>query len=95
MIFPLLVLSALPYAVAFLWTLLSSQPTLYDQLAQFGFVLLVFSPIWTIFVGWMFFWMGKSIEAIETAKTVVATVKDNKHHAVNAFNFIKKKVNRG
>lgn len=93
MIFPLIIVALMPYITAFLWTLVSTQPT-YNALSTFGFALLIFSPLWTIFIGWMFYWWGKSIEVIDTAKTVVSLANDNKHHAVNAFNFLKRKVTK-
>lgn len=93
MIFPLIFIAILPYITAFIWTLISSQST-YDALSHFGFILLVASPIWTIFVGWTFFWWGKSIEVLDTAKTVVSLANDNKHHAISALNFIKNRVKK-
>lgn len=55
----------------------------------------VISPFWGVAIAFVFYWKGKTIEALETAKFAVETIKDNKHHAVSAFNFIKRKVKRG
>ncbi len=52
------------------------------------------SPIWAGCIGVLFYWEGKAIAVIDTAKNVLSTVQDNKHHAVNAFNFVKSKMNK-
>ena len=52
------------------------------------------SPIWGAMIAFFFFWEGRAIEVVETAKFAVNTVNENKHHAINAFNFLKRKVAR-
>ena len=66
-----------------------------ELIVWIGPIWIFVSPLWGIAIAWVFFWKGRTIEVLETAKFAFVTAKDNKHHAINAFNFIKRKVKRG
>lgn len=69
--------------------IITEHPTTY---ALCGWMFI--SPIWAGCIGVFFYWEGKAIAVIDTANNVISTVQDNKHHAVNAFNFVKSKMNK-
>lgn len=62
------------------------------NITALGIAWLIISPIWAAFVAFLFYWDGRAIAVIDTARDVLSTVNDNKHHAINAFNFVKSKV---
>lgn len=64
------------------------------SITNLGIAWLIISPFWAAFVAVLFFWEGRSIAVIDTARDVISTVQDNKHHAINAFNFVKSKVKK-
>lgn len=65
-----------------------------EHITSLGVAWLVVSPCWAMFIAFWFFWDGRAIAVIDTARDVISTVQDNKHHAVNAFNFVKSKVQK-
>lgn len=76
------------------WLMLLCILPFKDFIPSFGIGWLVISPFWAMLVAFLFYWEGKAIAVIDTARDVLSTVQDNKHHAVNAFNFVKSKVNK-
>ncbi len=83
-----------PWLLFLLTSAITGTP-LIEHVESMGIVWVIVSPLWGVWIAFLFYWKGKTIEVLETAKFAVNTVQENKHHAVSAFNFIKRKVKRG
>lgn len=52
------------------------------------------SPIWASLIAWYACAMGRTIEILETAKSVVSTAKSVQPHATSLYNYVTTKIKK-
>ena len=81
-----------PIGVLLIYLLTNS--TAIEAIKTFSLWWVFISPFWAFVMLYATFWAGRTIEILDTAKSTISFARDNKHHAVNLFQFFSKKVRR-